>query len=98
MSLIQSAGMMAATAVLKRGALMTEPWVSVEDVAAHLGVAKDSVYRWIEGKGLPAHKIGKLWKFKLSEVDVWVRAGGALDADDKPAATSTRGAKRGNKR
>jgi excisionase family DNA binding protein len=45
---------------------MNEPWVSVEDVAAHLGVAKNSVYRWIEGKDLPAHKVGKLWKFRLS--------------------------------
>lgn len=49
-----------------------EPWVSVEDVVAHLGVARDSVYRWIEGRGLPAHKIGRLWKFKLSEVDTCV--------------------------
>ena len=56
---------------------MAEPWVSVEDVARHLGVAKDSVYRWIEGKGLPAHRIGRLWKFKLSEVDAWVRGRGA---------------------
>jgi excisionase family DNA binding protein len=40
-------------------------------------VAKDSVYRWIETRSLPAHKIGRLWKFKLSEVDEWVRAGGA---------------------
>jgi excisionase family DNA binding protein len=46
-----------------------ELWVSVEDFAAHLGVAKDSVCRRIDGDGLPAHKIGKLWKFKLSEVD-----------------------------
>ena len=63
---------------------MTEPWVSVEDVAAHLGVAKDSVYRWIDAKGLPAHKIGKLWKFKLSEVDAWVRGGGALESQETP--------------
>lgn len=55
---------------------MTEPWASVDDVAKHLGVAKDSVYRWIENRGLPAHKIGRLWTFKLSEVDEWVRAGG----------------------
>lgn len=55
----------------------TEPWVSVDDVASHLGVAKDSVYRWIEHHRLPAHKIGRLWKFKLSDVDEWVRAGGA---------------------
>lgn len=65
---------------------MTEPWASVEEVAAHLGVAKDSVYRWIEAKHMPAHKIGKLWKFKLSEVDEWVRSGGTNeDAKAKPA-------------
>ncbi len=64
-----------------------EPWVSVEEVAMHLGVAKDSVYRWIDAKGLPAHRIGKLWKFKLSEVDDWVRADGASEAQAraKPA-------------
>ncbi|WP_448873871.1 helix-turn-helix domain-containing protein [Desulfobulbus propionicus] len=54
-----------------------EPWVSVDVVANHVGIAKDTVYRWIESKGLPAHRIGRLWKFKLSEVDGWVRAGGA---------------------
>jgi len=60
-----------------------EPWVSVEVVANHVGIAKDTVYRWIEAKGLPAHRIGRLWKFKLSEVDEWVRAGGA-DWSDEP--------------
>lgn len=59
---------------------MPEPWVSVDDVAHHLGVAKDSVYRWIERKGLPAHRVGRLWKFKLSEVDKWVKKGGASQA------------------
>jgi excisionase family DNA binding protein len=59
---------------------MTEPWVSVDELAQHLGVRKDSVYRWIERKGLPARKVGKLWKFKLSEVDEWVRKGAASPA------------------
>jgi excisionase family DNA binding protein len=54
-----------------------ESWASVDDVMAHLGVARDTIYRWIEGKGMPAHRIGRLWKFKLSEIDVWVRSGGA---------------------
>lgn len=63
---------------------MTEPWVSVEEVARHLSVAKDSIYRWIEQKGLPAHKLGRLWKFKLSEVDQWVRAGGDGARDGEP--------------
>ena len=50
-----------------------ERWVGVEDVAVHLGVAKDSVYRWIEERGLPAHRVGRLFRFKLSEIDDWVR-------------------------
>lgn len=64
---------------------MTEPWASVDEVAKHLGVAKDSIYRWIERRGLPAHKIGRLWKFKLSEVDAWVLAQDARVADDDEA-------------
>ena len=71
----------------------TEPWVSVDTVATHIGVAKDSVYRWIDAKGLPAHRVGKLWKFKLTEVDDWVRAGGASEARPRAKAvqrTTTR--------
>lgn len=55
---------------------IAEPWTSVDDIARHLGVARDSIYRWIDRRGLPAHRIGRLWKFKISEVDDWVRAGG----------------------
>jgi excisionase family DNA binding protein len=56
---------------------VTEPWVSVEQIAEHLGVKRDSIYRWIDRKNLPAHRVGRLWKFKMSEVDEWVRIGGA---------------------
>ena len=56
-------------------------WYSVNDVAAHLGVAADTVYRWIENKGLPAHRVGRLWKCKLPEVDAWVRGGGPADTE-----------------
>jgi len=61
-----------------------ERWVGVEDVADHLGVAKDSVYRWIEERRLPAHRVGRLFRFKLSEVDAWVRQG------DDPGKSSSR--------
>jgi excisionase family DNA binding protein len=71
---------------------MPESWVSVEEVASHLGVAKESVYRWIEAKCLPAHRVGRLWKFRLSEVDRWIEAGGAGqdDAEPKPAKKEPR--------
>jgi excisionase family DNA binding protein len=65
-----------------------ESWVSVDVVANHVGIAKNTVYRWIESKGLPAHRIGRLWKFKLSEMDEWVRAGGA-DTNESRSIEST---------
>lgn len=57
--------------------MSTEAWVSVEAVAEHLSVARDSIYRWIKHKQLPARRVGRLWKFKLSQIDEWVRSGGA---------------------
>jgi hypothetical protein len=34
---------------------------------------------------MPGHKIGRLWKFRKEEVDVWMRSGGGKgDANDKP--------------
>lgn len=53
-----------------------ERWVDVAEVAAHLGVRRESVYRWIDAKGLPAHRVGRLLRFRLSEIDDWVRSGG----------------------
>lgn len=68
---------------------MTEPWVSVDQVASHLGIARDTVYRWIEAKSLPAQRVGRLWKFKLSDVDRWVMDGMAAEAASAAAAKST---------
>ena len=63
---------------------MTERWYSVDEIATHLGIARETVYRWIDRKGLPAHRIGKFWKFKLTEVDEWARTAAATsDPDSK---------------
>lgn len=59
---------------------MDDRWLSVGEIAEYLGISKDSVYAWIEKKGLPGHRIGRLWKFKRSEVDDWVHKGKAADA------------------
>ena len=61
----------------------SERWLSVEEIGAHLGVSKETVYRWLEKKKIPAHRVGRLWKFKATEVDEWVRIGGATEANEK---------------
>jgi excisionase family DNA binding protein len=53
----------------------TENWIGIEDAAKHLGVTKDTVRAWIKKTDIPARKIGKLWKFKLSGLDEWVNSG-----------------------
>ena len=56
---------------------MPERWLSVDEIAAHLGVNPDTIYKWITRKSMPAHKVGKLWKFLASEIDDWVKGGHA---------------------
>jgi len=75
-----------------------EKWVGVDDVAAHLGVARDSIYRWVEKRRLPARKVGRLLRFKLSEVDAWVEAGGGDgdgSGDTPPTARKSRSRRTG---
>ncbi len=59
---------------------LEDRWLSVGDICMYLGVRNDTVYRWIDKHDLPAHRVGRLWKFKKDEVDGWVKAGGA-DSD-----------------
>lgn len=58
---------------------MEDRWLSVDEIGDYLGIKRDTVYKWISEKGMPAHKIGRLWKFKKDEVDTWVRDGKASD-------------------
>lgn len=64
-------------------------WMSVEEIATHLGIKRETVYLWIDTKRMPAHKVGRLWKFQKSEVDQWVRGGQA--APVVPSKGKTRG-------
>ena len=52
-----------------------EGWGGIADVAAQLSVAKDSIYRWVDSKDSPAHRVERLLRFRLSELDEWIRRG-----------------------
>jgi len=51
--------------------------MSVADAARHLGVRPDTIYKWITRRALPAHKAGRLWKFRREELDNWVLRNGS---------------------
>jgi len=61
---------------------MEDRWLSVDEIGDYLGIKRDTVYKWISEKGMPAHKIGRLWKFKKDDVDTWVRYGKARDSKE----------------
>lgn len=61
---------------------MTEDrWLSVEEIARYLGVSKESIYRWLDRGTIPSHRVGKLWRFKPSEVDAWVLSGKSSETE-----------------
>jgi len=63
--------------------MQSEPWISLEEIAQHLAVSQDTVHRWIRRRGLPAHQVGRIWRFKVSQVDEWVQAGRAGEDAEK---------------
>lgn len=51
-------------------------YISIDEAAEYLGIKTVTLRNWIKkDPSLPAHKIGKLWKFKRSELDAWVQSG-----------------------
>lgn len=61
---------------------MNDKWIGIEQAAEYLGVNKDTIRNWIKkGNGIPAHKIGKLWRFKVSELDSWIESGRSAIAE-----------------
>lgn len=58
-----------------------EKWVSLEEVAEHLSVSQDSIREWIKKGKLPFYKAGRLYRFRLSEVDAWLVEGKMSDGN-----------------
>ena len=62
---------------------MEDRWFTVEDICKYLKVRNEKVYKWIEQREMPGHRVGRRWMFKQNEVDDWVRSGGAAEKIEK---------------
>lgn len=64
---------------------LTDKWFNIEDIAEYLSITEDTARAWVREGKLPAYKVGKRYKFKLSEVDEWVRSGKINEGGDADA-------------
>lgn len=56
-----------------------ERWYSMNEISEYLGITRDTALSWIEKRGMPGVKVGRVWKFKISEIDDWMRSGQSTD-------------------
>ncbi len=49
-----------------------ETWMTTEEIAAHLRKPVTWIYNNADRMGLPRHRLGRQYRYRLSEVDAWV--------------------------
>ena len=47
-------------------------YINLVEAARYLGLSTKTVYVWAERKRIPAHKVGRLWRFDVAELDRFV--------------------------
>ncbi len=59
-------------------------WLTMKEAAEYLKMGRSTIYKLLREGKLPAHKVGREWRFDAAELDEWVKAGKlALPEDDK---------------
>lgn len=61
---------------MKGGDIMDslEKWVSLSDICDHLNLSRDTVKKMVKQQNMPGYKVDRQWRFKISEVDAWIRS------------------------
>ena len=54
-------------------------WYSTKEICEYLGIRRETALKWMAEKGMPAHRVGRLWKYKIDEIDEWVKSGQSAD-------------------
>lgn len=56
-----------------------EEYITAGEAAQYLNISANTLRKWIsENRGIPAYKMGNQWRFKISELDEWIRSGMSL--------------------
>ena len=68
---------------------LNDKWFNIEHIADYLSITEDTARTWVREGKLPAYKVGKRYKFKLSEIDEWVRTGKIRDDKEENTVNGT---------
>ena len=60
-----------------------DKWMSTNQICEYLSISRDTVAKWIKNKGMPAHKIDRIWRFDKEEIDEWMRNNGKNNEDNQ---------------
>ena len=56
----------------------SEPWIGVAGAAAHVACPTSRIYALVSARRIPFRKDGSRLLFRRTELDAWIRDGGAV--------------------
>lgn len=58
-------------------------WLTLEEAAQYLKMGKSTLYDLARKGGVPAHKMGREWRFDAEELDAWIRTENSTDVESE---------------
>ena len=55
-----------------------ETYLTIDELAEYLKLANQTIRRWILNREIPFHKIKKVIRFRVSEIETWINNGGCI--------------------
>jgi len=57
-----------------------DAYLTIKELAVYLKLAENTIRRWVRNGEIPHHKINRVIRFRLSEVESWLDRNGAFIA------------------
>jgi excisionase family DNA binding protein len=67
---------------------MNDTILTTEDVLAYLHVNLRTIYRLIKAGRIPAVRVGRQWRFRKAEIDLWLESQGTMTAESSRRTAS----------
>jgi excisionase family DNA binding protein len=56
--------------------------MTIRDVAEFMQLSEQTIQRYVQNREIPFHKIKKVIRFRVSEIEKWIDAGGGKQPDN----------------